>query len=263
MKKLTSTIAILFLAFIFAFAQHKNDPALIVIVHGSWSSAGDWAAVITQLKSAGNEVTVVNLPGHGADETPVDQISLQGYVDAVKKAIGSQKEVILVGHSFGGIVISEVAEQIPSQIKKLIYVAAYLPKNGQSLLDVANTDANSDVPKYLQIEKEKGTAGIAANGIASTFVPDAPQQVQAYVVAHFKAEPLAPLATPVTLTAASFGTVSKVFIHTFNDKVNSYSLQQRMVKDASITRLYGLPSSHTPFVSMPAVLSAIIENEAK
>ncbi|WP_179414602.1 alpha/beta fold hydrolase [Mucilaginibacter sp. E4BP6] len=263
MKKLTTIIAILFLATTFAFAQLKNNHANIVIVHGSWSSAGDWAAVAVQLKSNGNEVTVVNLPGHGTDETPINQISLQGYVDAVKKAIGAKKEVILIGHSFGGIVISEVAEQIPSQIKKLIYVAAYIPKNGQSLLDVANTDANSDVPKYLQIEKEKGIAGIAANGIASTFVPDAPQQVQAYVVAHFKAEPLAPLATPVTLTATNFGSVAKVFVHTFNDKVNSYPLQQRMVKDANITRFYGLPSSHTPFVSMPAVLTAIIENEAK
>ncbi|EHQ26118.1 alpha/beta fold hydrolase [Mucilaginibacter paludis] len=263
MKKLTTIIAILFLASAFASAQQKSNRSNIVIVHGSWSSAGDWGTVAAQLKTDGNDVTVVNLPGHGADETPINQINLQGYVDAVKKAIGSQKDVILVGHSFGGIVISEVAEQIPSQIKKLIYVAAYIPKNGQSLLDVANTDANSDVPKYLQIEKEKGIAGIAANGIASTFVPDAPQAVQAYVVAHFKAEPLAPLAAPVTLTAANFGSVNKVFVHTFNDKVNSYSLQQRMVKDAGITRFYGLPSSHTPFVSMPAVLSVIIENEAK
>jgi len=263
MKKLTIIFAILFIASTVAFAQQKKESADIVIVHGSWSSASDWGAVSDKLKSSGNQVTLVNLPGHGTDVTPIGQISLQSYVDVVKKAIGNKKDVILVGHSFGGIVISAVAEQIPTQIKKLIYVAAYVPKNGESLLTIANTDANSDVPKYLQIDEKKGIAGIATDGIANTFVPDAPKGIQDYVVAHFKAEPLAPLATPVTLTQNNFGSVSKVFVHTFNDRVNSYSLQQRMVKDANITRLYGLPSSHTPFVSMPLVLSAIIINEAQ
>ena len=263
MKKLTSIIVMLFIATSFALAQQKNDPSTIVIVHGSWSSAADWAAVSDKLIADGNQVIVVNLPGHGADETPIANISLQGYVDAVKKAIGAKKNIVLIGHSFGGIVISEVAEQIPAQINKLIYVAAYIPKNGESLLTIANTDANSDVPKYLKIDEKNGIAGIASNGITAIFVPDAPQQVQAYVSAHFKAEPLAPLATPVALTANNFGSVNKVYIHTFNDKVNSYSLQQRMVKAAGITRFYGLPSSHTPFVSMPLVLAAMIENEAK
>jgi pimeloyl-ACP methyl ester carboxylesterase len=265
MKKLTTIIAIIFLANLFAVAQTKTNanPVNIVIVHGSWSSAGDWDAVTARLKADGNLVTVVNLAGHGADQTPIATISLQGYVDAVKKAIGNKTGIILVGHSFGGIVISAVAEQMPSQIKKLLYVAAYVPQNGESLLTLAGADADSQVGKYLKIDEKAGIAGIAKEGIASTFLADAPKGVQDYVTEHLRAEPLAPLATPVALTATNFGHTQKVYIHTYNDRVNSFTLQQKMVKAAGITRFYGLPAGHTPFVSMPLTLASIIENETK
>jgi pimeloyl-ACP methyl ester carboxylesterase len=265
MKKLTIVIVLMFVAGSSAFSQQKNNsgPATIVVVPGSWSSSADWGAVSDKLKADGNQVIVVNLAGHGTDETPVAAISLQSYVDAVKKVIGSKKGVILVGHSFGGIVTSEVAEQIPDQIQKLVYVAAYVPQNGESLLAIAGADADSRVPKYLQVDEKAGIAGIAKEGIADVFLADAPKEVQDYATGHFRAEPLAPLATPVVLSAANFGRTAKVYVHTYNDHVNGYPLQQRMVKAAGITRFYGLPSSHTPFISMPLALAAIIENEAR
>ena len=74
-------------------------------------------------------VIVVNLPAHGADNIDGRGIGLTDYVktvgDAVKKATG---KVILVGHSMAGMIISQVAENMPNKIDKLIYVSAYLPK---------------------------------------------------------------------------------------------------------------------------------------
>ncbi|MEO6282933.1 MAG: alpha/beta fold hydrolase [Dyadobacter sp.] len=265
MKKLTLTIAIVLMATLFAPAQTniKTGTPSIVIVHGSWSAASDWDAVSGKLRADGNQVTVVNLAGHGTDQTPVTSINLQGYVDAVKKAIGNKTGVVLVGHSFGGIVTSLVAEQIPAQIKKLVFVAAYVPQNGQSLLAIANTDPDSYVGKYLRPDEKAGVAGIAKEGIAETFLADAPKPVQDYVSAHLRAEPLLPLTEPATVTPANFGRIPKTYIHTYQDHVNSFALQQQMVKAAGITRFYGLPSSHTPFVSMPSTLAAIIGNEAR
>jgi len=246
-------------------AQSKNskNANTIVIVHGAWSSAADWDTVAAKLKADGNEVIAVNLAGHGTDKTPVSAINLQGYVDSVKKAVGTRTNIILVGHSFGGIVISQTAEQIPNQIKLLVYVAAYVPKNGESLLSIANTDADSHIPKYLRIDEKAGIADINRDGLVDVFVDDAPKAVQDFFVTNFKAEPLAPLATPVTLTAANFSKVGKVYVHSFNDHVIGYPLQQRMVKDAGIVRFYGLPSSHTPFISFPNIIASIISNEAK
>lgn len=234
----------------------------VVVIHGAWSSANDWNPVAGHLISAGSNVITVNLPGHGSDETPVSSISLQLYVYAVLKAIGDETDVTLVSHSFGGLVASEVAELIASQIKKVIYVAAFVPKNGDSLLSLAKTDSESLAGKNLIVDEKAGVASIAKEAIAETFMADAPASVVEYVIHNMRPEPLAPLATPVTLTNANFGQIAKVYIHSQHDCTVSYSLQQKMVAEAGITTTYSLPSSHTPFIVFSQVLSAIISLEA-
>jgi pimeloyl-ACP methyl ester carboxylesterase len=265
MKKAFLAAAFVFAGLTSLFAQSKTNKKMetIVLVHGAWSDASAWDHTAPILKAQGYEVIAVNLPGHGKDDVSFAGITLASYTDAVKKAIGTRKNVILVGHSMAGLVISEVAEQIPDQIRKLIYLAAFLPKNGESLLSLAQTDADSHIGKYLQVDKDHGTAGIAKDGIIDVFAADAPQNVQAYLIENFKPDPLAPLATPVVLSDVNFGRIEKVYIHTLNDHAVSYPLQQRMVSSSNVTRVYAIPSSHTPFLSMPAILAAILLREAK
>jgi pimeloyl-ACP methyl ester carboxylesterase len=243
------------------FSQNKSET--IVLVHGAWFDASSWSSVIPLLEAKGHEVIAVNLPGHGTDATSFASITLQSYVDAVKNAIGDRKNVILVGHSLGGIVISQVAEEIPGQIKELVYLAAYLPKTGESLLSLAKQDADSHIGKYLQVDQNTGSASIAKDAIIDIFAADAPARADASILNSFKAEPLAPLATPVTLTAGNFGSVKKVYIHTANDHAVSFPFQQTMVKNGGISKAYTLNSSHTPFISMPDKLAAILLKESK
>lgn len=265
MKNHIFFIAALFLSTCSAFSQAGNDQNenTVVIIHGAWSSANDWQQVSKDLVAAGNQVVSVNLPGHGNDNTAIAAISLKLYVDQVKKSIGDKQNVLLVAHSFGGIVASQLAEEIPSQIKKVIYIAAYVPKNSESLLSIAQTDPESHVGKNLSVDEKAGTAAIRKEGIADVFMADAPKQVIDYVSDHLKPEPLAPLATPVKLSDEKFGKINKVFIFSLNDHTIGYLLQQRMVKDAGIQKLYSLPSSHTPFIMYPHVLAQIIAVEAK
>jgi pimeloyl-ACP methyl ester carboxylesterase len=243
--------------------NNKNS-ATIVLVHGAWSDATAWQAVIPVLKAQGHEVIAVNLPGHGSDVTSFANISLQSYVDAVKNAIGDRKNIILVGHSMAGLVISQVAEEIPGQIKELVYLAAYLPQNGESLLSLAKQDADSHVGKYLQIDQTTGSASVAKDGVIDVFAADAPAQVGDYLTNNIKPEPLAPLVTPVTLTDEKFGSVKKVYIHTTDDHAVSFTFQKTMVKNnGHVSKEYSLPSSHTPFISMPDKLAAILLTASK
>jgi len=265
MKNLILSIAVLLTTTFTAFSQANKaqNTSTIVIIHGAWSSASDWKHVAEDLVAAGNQVISINLPGHGSDNTPITAISLKLYIDDVKKAIGDKKNVVLVAHSFGGIVGSQVAEQMAPQIKKLIYIAAYVPKNGESLLSLAQTDAESHIGKSLIVDEKAGIATVRKEGVADVFMADAPAPVADYVSNTIKPEPLAPLATPVTLTDEKFGKINKVFVHSLNDHTIGYMLQQKMVKDAGIQRLYSLPSSHTPFIMFPHVLAQIIAVEAK
>lgn len=242
--------------------ENKN-PKTIVLVHGAWSDASSWDAVTPLLKAEGEEVINVNLAGHGKDSISILGISFQTYVDQVTAAIGSRTNVVLVGHSFAGMVISQVAEKIPSQIKKLIYLAAALPHDGESLLGLAKGDPASHIGKSLTVDQEHGVAIIAKETVADIFAADAPLQVQQYLAAHIKPEPLVPLDTPVHLTERNFGSVKKVYIHTANDNAISYPAQQYMVKNSKVDKVYTLQSSHTPFISMPDKLAAILISESK
>ena len=245
-----------------AMAQNSQKPT-IVLVHGAWSDQSAWKAVKPLLEAKGYQILAVDLPGHGSDTTPFTSITLQSYVDAVKNQIGETKNVTLVGHSMAGIVISQVAEDMPGSIKRLIYLAAYLPTNGQSLLDIAKTDADSHVGKFLQIDQTKASAGINKEGAVDIFVADAPIGVQNQYANGVKPDPLVPFVTPVKLTDGNFGSVEKVYIYTENDHALSYPTQQAMAKTARVKREYTLNSSHTPFISMPQKLATILIKEAK
>ncbi|MEJ1929257.1 alpha/beta hydrolase [Nostoc sp. NIES-2111] len=232
----------------------------IVLVHGAWMDDHAWYRVAPLLKAAGRDVILVNLPGHGTDVTPYAQIQLQTYVDAVKKAIGTRKNVTLVGHSMAGIVISQVAEQIPGQIGQLVYVAAYLPRNGETLYQLSQQDSASQVGKYWRQDDPAhySPASIAQEGIVPCFAADAPEADKTYLVQHHKADALGPMATPVQLTDAAFGKLPKRYICTTQDQAVSYALQQKMLAATPVGRVDRLETSHSPFFSQPEVLAKLL-----
>jgi pimeloyl-ACP methyl ester carboxylesterase len=265
MKKSYLLLALFILFTSTSFSQKKSVKKMntIVLVHGAWIDASCWDNVIPVLKAAGHEVLIVHLPGHGSDNTPYNQISLQSYVDAVTSVIGKRTDVTLVGHSLAGIIISEVAEKIPDQIRNLVYISAFLLPNGETVLHAGNSDSESLLGKYLRPDEKTGSASIAKEGIQEVFAADAPKEIVDRLVSQHKADALAPFATPVQVTDARFGRVPKAYVEDTNDRLITLAAQQAMVKgNGNVRTIYSLPSSHTPFFSMPEILGSIIVQEA-
>jgi pimeloyl-ACP methyl ester carboxylesterase len=272
MKKL-KLLQLLVVACIFILSScSKNDdePGLVpknyVLVHGAWQAPYVWDAVKTNLEREGNHVTVVELPGHGSDQTPPQNISLETYKNKVVDAISHiDGKVILVGHSLGGIVISSVAEQIPAKIEKLVYVAAYLPISGQSLQTLSGMDANSQLNPLLGnlIFTGAPTVDVKQDQIVNIFIQDGTPAIQNLVLQNYRAEPIAPLNTPVTLTAANFGSVEKFYIKTLQDHALTPALQDQMTSATSVKSIYKLNTSHSPFLSKPDSLSLLLVKIAR
>lgn len=236
-----------------------------VLVHGAWQAPYVWDAVKSSLINEGNNVTVVELPGHGSDNTVPSTITLNLYRDKVADALSKiNGRVILVGHSLGGMIISAVAEQNPSKIEKLVYIAAYLPTSGQSLLDLALTDAGSSLGgDGILITNTDGTFDIKRDQITNIFIQDGSAQIKDLVLQNFRTEPSTPFSNPVTLTAANFGSVEKVYIKTLQDHVVSPSLQNRMISSAGVKTVYQLNTSHSPFLSKPDSVVALLTKIGK
>src|SRR5215469_3891546 len=236
----------------------------IVLVHGAWEEANIWQAVTPLLQKDGYRVVTVTLPGRPSAPLSPDKVSLDLYRDTILNAIGNPAQpVVLVGHSFGGITISVAAEAAPQKIRTLVYVAAYLPKDGQSLLDLGNSDKDSKIGPHLQVQKDKGIISIEYAARADLFCLDCNAQFRAAMPNLIVDEPLAPLATPVHLTADRFGRVDKVYLHTAKDQVVSPWLQAIMVAATPVRMEITIDTGHTPFLIDPHGLAGDIEMAAK
>ncbi len=250
-----------FLAATSALSATLRDPVkpAVVLVHGAWETSSIWGAVAVKVKRDGFRVRVVTLPGRPGNPAAPGQVSMEGYRHAISAATATDKApAVLVGHSFAGSPISVVAEAEPARIKALVYLAAYLPQDGQSLLGVATADKDSKAGSAVQIDKDHGLATIAPEVRAGLFANDAPLQVGAAIAAAIVPEPLAPLATPVH-QSAKFASVDKAYIHTARDQVVRPALQKSMVAATPVRLEQTLDTGHTPFVTNPDGVAAAIE----
>jgi pimeloyl-ACP methyl ester carboxylesterase len=110
----------------------------IVLVHGAWQSAGTWDLLIPLLDRNGHRVIAPSLEGlnvGNAELTP--SISLSTHIDGIARVLANSTEpVVLVGHSYAGMVISGAAEQHPEKVRAVVYIDAFIPEDGQSVLDL-------------------------------------------------------------------------------------------------------------------------------
>lgn len=124
-----------------ASAQSAMSPKRFVIVHGAWGGGWDWRGIDSILTRQGHTVDRVTLTGLG-DRTHLasKDIGLETHITDVVNVIEFEKlnDVVLLGHSYGGMVITGVAERIPQRIRHLVYVDAFLPENGESVKKLAD-----------------------------------------------------------------------------------------------------------------------------
>jgi pimeloyl-ACP methyl ester carboxylesterase len=264
-RSLTAPMAAL--ALLGACAAPTSPPKLpVVLVHGAWSEASAWDRVAAELRARGHAVTAVELPGHGRDPTPPAALSLAGYADAVTKALPAQGQALLVGHSMAGMVISQVAENAPERVARLVYVAAYLPRNGESLYQLSMQDKGSQVGKYWRQDDPKiySPASIAREGLIATFCADCSPADQQALLASHRPEAVPPLGTPVTLSAERFGRVPRAYVHTRDDQAVSLGLQQQMLAAAGgASPVVTLATSHMPMLTQPRALAEAIAAAAR
>ena len=231
------------------------EPRSFVLVHGAWMGAWSWERVTPLLEAAGHEVRVVELPAHGDDQADPATTTLDGYRDAVLAAMEDSGEpVVLVAHSMGGMVISAAGQAEPEGVEALVYVAGYLPQDGQSLLDLAFMDPGSILGEHL-IDHGDGTASIEADAIGEVFCADCTEDDVMLLQNNHRPEAFAPLATPITLTDDAFGTLPRFYVHTAQDVAVSPLLQDQMVAASPVDGEASLDAAHSPMLSAPEALA--------
>jgi pimeloyl-ACP methyl ester carboxylesterase len=202
-------------------------------------------------------VIPLDLPGHGRDHTPIREITLDSYARAVCEVLDRETEgVILVGHSRGGIVISYAAEKCPGRVKKLVYLAAFLLPNGQAMLPFALSDRDSLIGPNLELNEQEGWHMLKDSAFRDALYADCHEEDLELARSLLTREPNAPLATPLRLTEANFGSVRRFYIETLNDRGLSNGMQRKMYGSIPCEKVFSMNTSHSPFLSAPKELAS-------
>lgn len=227
-----------------------------ILVHGAWHGAWCWRSVVPLLARTGAQVLAPDLPGHGQDRTPPDQVTFRGYIERVRATVEQARgPVILVGHSLGGQVITQVAEECANQIARLVYLTALLPRDGESAMDAIAAQQDALTPQGWEMT-EQGIRLLPEEAPA-LFYHDCSRDDIAFALRHLCLQAYEPLEAPVSLSAR-FASVPRAYIVCTADRMISPAIQQRIAMATPCHPVFTLPSSHSPFFSMPEKLAACL-----
>jgi len=226
-----------------------------VLVHGGLVGGWVWEKVVPLLEDAGHQVEAPDLPGHGDDQTPIPEVSLQGYADRISQVVDAQPEpAVLVGQSMGGAVISQAAEQRPDKVALLVYVGAYLLRDGETMLGASESDTESLTLPNLVMSEDGSSATLREDTIREALLHDCPDEDVEKTKSRFQPQAVAPLATPVSLTEDNFGRVPRVYIETLQDRTIGPSLQKGMYGRLPCQEVISVNTGHWPFYAAPEEL---------
>jgi pimeloyl-ACP methyl ester carboxylesterase len=220
----------------------------IVLVHGAFADASGWQKIILALEEKGYYVTAVQVPLR----------SLADDVATTVRALESQKgDVVLVGHSYGGAIISG-AGAASANVKALVYVAAFAPDAGEALGALIESFPPSSLPAAI-VPDSAGFLYIDRTKFRAVFTADVSDSEFAVMAATQK--PIAAAIFGEPSAAAAWKTIPAWYIVAAQDHAINPDLERFFAKrmNATITEL---DSSHVPFVSQPAEVVSVIEAAA-
>jgi pimeloyl-ACP methyl ester carboxylesterase len=245
----TCTVALLLGAPHFALAQSNSaEVKNIVLVHGAFADGSSWAKVIPILEAEGYHVVAVQNP----------LTSLADDVAATKRILALQDgPTILVGHSWGGAVITQAGDD--AKVAGLVYVAAYAPDVGQSANDASTPFGLTEGQKSIRIDADK-FAYMTPQGILEDFAQGLPM-AERKIVLTVQGESYGPMFSE-KLTVAAWKTKPSWIVISANDRM----LQPAMERDEE-QRLHAaattLPTCHLAMLQEPAKVAAVISDAAK
>jgi pimeloyl-ACP methyl ester carboxylesterase len=224
--------------------------ATFVLVHGGWAGSVVWWQIVPRLRKAGHEVYAPTLTGIGERKHLLSrEIDLDTHIQDVIGVIDEEdlSDIVLVGHSYGGMVITGVADRVPEKVATLVYLDAFVPENGQSLFNLLPSDRSlTTVP---------GEDWLVTPIPSADFGLKRPEVITLWE-AKSTPHPLATLTQPVQLTGGIGRVKQKMYILA-TDPARFTQFYDKLKNDPGWT-VHTLPCTHFIQLEMPDELTAIL-----
>ena len=237
--------------------------ATFMLVHGACTGGWCWEKVTPLLVANSHRVCAPDLPGLGKDHTPPANVTLADNVEKLSRLLDKMEEpVVLVGHSLGGITISQLAEARRRKIKALVYLCALLPTPGTASRDLTAGDPDMLFRRSREVSPDGLTYSFARATLPAMFYEDVSAEDRYRAMERLRPQPISISTTPVTLTEERFGSVPRWYIECTHDNAVRINLQRLMVKKTPC-KVITMECGHSPFFSNTEELVEHLEAIAK
>lgn len=226
-----------------------------VLVHGGFHGGWCWQAVAELLRAAGHRVYTPTQTGCGERAHLLSTtITLNTFIDDIANVLiwEDLRDVVLVGHSFGGSSISGVADRMPERIRQLVYLDAILLENGQSMFDLLSPEV---VEARLKAVEASGGMGIAPPNASMFGLSDAAEQN--YVQSRLTAHPLGTYTSPLDLKNPVGNGLPLVYVECTAPPFAGLQKTRDWVK-AQGMRTLALKTGHDAMISAPGMLADLL-----
>jgi pimeloyl-ACP methyl ester carboxylesterase len=231
-----------------------------VLVHGGWHGGWHWDAVAQRLRGAGVPTFAPTLRGlaeRAAEAT--ETTCLADHVEDVVQVLDDNDlcNAVLVGHSYGGAVITGVAQRCPGRVAQLVYLDALVPRHGESLADIFG-------PEFVADAHAKALASGTPHLVPPTFAMEdvlgvGPVEAAAHA-ARLTSHPLGTMLDGVDAQGPL--RAARTFIYCSRNPLGLFDEYARRARESNDWRYFELPSPHDAVYAMPAVVAAIVEHLA-
>lgn len=235
----------------------------IVLVHGAAHGAWCWELMVPILTSYGYDVQTLDLPGLGDDSTPPANVHLADYVGRIVDVLKSREApALLLGHSMGGVPVSQAAENASERVARVVYLSAVAPKSGDSMASLPLMELPQSASRALRPSSVEGAVEFDPAMVEEVFYNRCTPEIVRRATERLRPQAAAPISEPVVLSDARYGRIPKSYIVCTDDQAFPVTAQHWVCDRASIQRKRIIESDHSPFFSAPHDLAKIIHEEA-
>jgi pimeloyl-ACP methyl ester carboxylesterase len=235
-----------------------------VLVHGAFVGGWIWGPLAARLEANGHAVEAPDLPGSGDDRTPLEEVTLDAYANRICEVLDrGAEQSILVGNSMGGVVITEAAARRPDRVRRLVYVAAFLPGDGQSLKGLTELPEGADdlVQANVVVSGEPPVGTLPDEVHRNANLACSPEVIE-WAVARTGSQAMVPMTEPVSLSD-EVERIPRTYVLCERDTSIPPALQRRMVRDRDVSDVVELDTDHHPQLSRTEELAELLDQRAR
>jgi pimeloyl-ACP methyl ester carboxylesterase len=232
----------------------STEGTTFALVHGAWAGSWCWEPLVPDLEARGDRVVAIDLPCDDATAT------FETYADIVLLALDTCEtdDVVLVGHSLGGLTIPLVAARRP--VQRLVYLCAFVPMPGRSFAEQLDAEPDTLLSEYLtgmsEVDDQGRTRWVDRDIARSVLWADCEEDEASAAFDRLRPQASTPFAAACPLK--ELPAVPSTYVVCSEDRIANPARGRKVARERLGTDLLDLPGSHCPFLSRPRQLAALL-----